>query len=126
MNQSLGATEIVLPRQQHILPVVLLSSIGLVFLLMTVWETAMIMQNVHNLGSGGGFNELSIFDVLDIGAVAVALIVGLSVLMWIVLRVIRYRFLSGSAYRISQAGIQFPAPVAWQSYEVPFPTLIPW
>lgn len=117
--------EIVLPRQHYIWPIVLLPSIGLVLTIILIWEALYFGLHMDHIRSGQG-SSLSLFDVADIGAIVIATLVSLAVVVWIILRVIRHRSLSGSVYRIDQAGIQLPTPVSWLSYEPPFSTLIAW
>jgi hypothetical protein len=118
--------EIVLIRQQRILLVVLMSSVGpaIMFLQAAAIALSRYYEQMRAIREGfiGSYHP----DEFFLEIVSFDVIAGLLFLLWIVLRVMHYRSLVGSVYRISQAGIQFLAPVSWSSYEPPFPTLIAW
>jgi hypothetical protein len=127
MGQFLGGTEIVLPRRQRIVPFVFAASMNLVCMMIFVGGMVTLEYNTLSMVTREGIaDRFRLDEAIFFGMVALVVLVGLSLLLWIVLRVRYHRSLAGSIYRISQAGIQFPAPVIWRSYEVPFPALIPW
>lgn len=127
MNQYFDGTEIVLPRRQRILPFVLVASIGPAAMFILAGGTALVRYYEQMRAIREGFVDYYHPDeTAFLGMVGFDVIAGFLFLLWIVLRVRYYRSLAGSVYHISQAGVHFPAPVIWRSYEAPFPILIPW